>query len=98
MSDAALERLRGRLSGGLADASKSRYADILRDDDAVQRLIGGDWPMEWSDKYYFASDDPLKATMAEDDSGALGGRAEAGADGSVDGDGAHRDLAVLRSR
>ncbi len=65
----ALERLRGRLAGGLADASKSRYADILRADDAVQRLMAGDWPMEWSDKYYFASDDPLKATMSEDDSG-----------------------------
>ena len=69
MSDAALEKLRGRLSGGLADASKSRYADILRADDAVERLVAGNWPMEWSAKYYFASDDPLKATLPEQDPG-----------------------------
>ena len=69
VSDAALEGLRGRLAGGLADASKSRFAEILRADDAVQRLVAGDWPMEWSDNYYFAADDPLKATMPEQDPG-----------------------------
>jgi putative cardiolipin synthase len=69
VSPVALERLRGKLAGGLADATKSRYADILRADDAVQRLVAGDWPMDWSGKYYFASDDPLKATMPDQDPG-----------------------------
>jgi cardiolipin synthase C len=69
VSPDALERLRGQLAGGLADATKSRYTDILRADDAVQRLVAGDWPMDWSGKYYFASDDPLKATMPDQDPG-----------------------------
>jgi len=65
----ALEALRTRLADGLKDVGTSRYADILRADDAVQRLVSGDWPMEWSDRYHFASDDPLKATMRERDPG-----------------------------
>jgi cardiolipin synthase C len=65
VSDAALETLRDKFSSGLADASKSRYAEILRGDDAVRRLVAGDWPMEWSGKYQFTSDDPLKATLPE---------------------------------
>jgi len=64
---AALEALRTQLADGLKDVGTSRYADILRADDAVQRLVSGHWPMEWSDRYHFASDDPLKATMREDD-------------------------------
>ena len=63
----ALEALRGRFAAGLKDAGTSRYADILRADDAVQRLVSGEWPMEWSDKYHFAADDPLKATLGEHD-------------------------------
>lgn len=63
----ALETLRVRLADGLKDIGTSRYADILRADDAVHRLIAGVWPMEWSDKYHFASDDPLKATIREGD-------------------------------
>jgi putative cardiolipin synthase len=69
VTPAALEGLRARLADGLADATKSRYADILRADDAVQRLVAGDWPMQWSGQYYFASDDPLKATMPDQDPG-----------------------------
>ena len=61
----ALEALRGQLASVLADASTSRYADILRADDAVARLVSGDWPMEWSGQYDFASDDPLKATKSD---------------------------------
>jgi putative cardiolipin synthase len=67
VSDAALETLRGQFASGLADASKSRYAEILRGDDAIRRLVAGDWPMEWSGKYQFTSDDPLKATLPEED-------------------------------
>jgi putative cardiolipin synthase len=63
----ALNRLRTRLAEETKDADKSRYAGVLRGDDAVIRLISGDWPMEWSASYSFAADDPLKATMKERD-------------------------------
>jgi putative cardiolipin synthase len=63
----ALEALRAKLAETAAGAGTSRYADILRADDAVQRLMVGDWPMEWSANYQFASDDPLKATMQDRD-------------------------------
>jgi cardiolipin synthase C len=44
----------------MAEADKSRFADELRHSDAVQRLVAGDWPMQWSSRYRFVSDDPLK--------------------------------------
>jgi putative cardiolipin synthase len=69
VSDAALQALRTRLQESLKDVATSRYADILRADDAVVRLVAGDWPMVWSDKYRFAADDPLKATLGERDPG-----------------------------
>jgi len=63
----ALEALRTKLTEAAVAAGTSRYADTLRSDDAVQRLVAGDWPMEWSANYQFVSDDPLKATMKEHD-------------------------------
>ncbi|HEY4644903.1 MAG TPA: phospholipase D family protein [Steroidobacteraceae bacterium] len=63
----ALATLRTRLAESIRGAGSSRYADVLRGDDAVKRLVDGDWPMEWSANYFFASDDPLKATMNERD-------------------------------
>ena len=57
----ALETLRARIAPLMQDAESSRFADELRHSDAVQRLLGGDWPMEWSARYRFVSDDPLKA-------------------------------------
>ena len=38
-------------AAGSSRPGKSRFADELRDNDAVQRLIAGDWPMQWSSKY-----------------------------------------------
>ena len=61
----ALDSLRTRLAAHAREVEASRYAIALRSDDAVQRLINGDWPMQWSPKYLFVSDDPLKVTMLE---------------------------------
>jgi putative cardiolipin synthase len=57
----ALQSLRDGLALRLGDAGKSRYAEELRQSDAVQRLIAGDWPMHWSPRFRFIADDPLKA-------------------------------------
>jgi putative cardiolipin synthase len=43
------------------ETEASPYASELREDDAVRRLVSGDWPMEWTATYKFVSDDPLKA-------------------------------------
>jgi putative cardiolipin synthase len=66
----ALQALREQLAPRVAQARTSRYAELLRRDDAVQRLIEGDWPMQWSANYRFVADDPRKA--AGETSGAAG--------------------------
>jgi putative cardiolipin synthase len=62
-----LEKTRGELASRLADAQKGRYADALRGDDAVRRLVAGDWPMQWTHTWRFVSDDPGKVTMKKKD-------------------------------
>jgi len=61
----ALQTLRDRIAAQLGEAGRSRFAEELRESDAVQRLIAGDWPMHWSANYRFVSDDPMKA-LGED--------------------------------
>jgi putative cardiolipin synthase len=57
----ALEELRAR-AAPLAEAAKnSKYAAGLRDDASVRRIVSGDWPLQWSSKFRFVADDPLKA-------------------------------------
>lgn len=63
----ALEKLRGILQAHSDAAQNSRYALALRSDDAVRRMSQGDWPMEWSAKYRFVADDPLKVSMQDRD-------------------------------
>jgi putative cardiolipin synthase len=63
----ALEKLRGELKSRLAGAQSSRYADALRADDSIKRLITGDWPMQWTPTWRFVSDDPRKVTMDKKD-------------------------------
>jgi putative cardiolipin synthase len=70
VSPAALQALRYRIAPQVEKAWTSRFAAELRQSDAVQRLVAGDWPMHWSPKYRFVSDDPLKATGKTD---GLGG-------------------------
>src|SRR6185436_3218318 len=67
VSAPALEKLRSMLASRLADAQNSRYANALRADDAIKRLLGGDWPMQWAQSWRFVSDDPGKVTMKKKD-------------------------------
>ena len=57
----ALQAARARIAPLVETSESSRYADELRRSEAVERLITGDWPMDWSANYRFVSDDPLKA-------------------------------------
>jgi len=59
-----LAELRARLGEWVAPARGSPYARELREDDVVQRLVSGDWPMTWADSYRFVADDPRKAEGA----------------------------------
>jgi putative cardiolipin synthase len=61
----ALGRLRGRLEKRIAETSSGRYAEALRGDDSVRRMLAGDWPMTWSPTYAFIADEPAKVTMAK---------------------------------
>lgn len=63
---AALEALRHELAAAVAAVWTSDYADVVSADDAVQRLVNGDWPMQWSGNYRFVADDPHKATLSRE--------------------------------
>jgi putative cardiolipin synthase len=58
----SLQTLRDRIAAQAGKASESRFAKELRENDAVKRLVAGDWPMHWSPDFRFVSDDPLKAS------------------------------------
>jgi putative cardiolipin synthase len=57
---AALEDLRRKVNAYVPTESQKRFKDELRQNDEVRRMIAGDWTMEWSARYKFMSDDPLK--------------------------------------
>ena len=61
VSPAALDKLRSKATPKMAKTDRSEYGQELKDNDEVQRLVAGDWPMEWTSRYRFVSDDPLKA-------------------------------------
>ena len=67
VTEEALGKLRNRLKKYTSETGNSRYAAALRADDVVTRMIAGDWPMQWSAKYQFISDDPSKVTMTKRD-------------------------------
>ena len=67
VSDAALMKYRNGLAGRAAEARESRYATALRGSDLVERMVAGEWPLQWSSAYRFVSDDPGKVTMKKRD-------------------------------
>jgi len=67
VSEEALGKLRDRLTKYTSDTGNSRYAAALRGDEVVKRMIAGDWPLQWTAKYKFISDDPAKVTMKRRD-------------------------------
>ena len=60
VNENALRDLRERLATAAMDARASEYASELRGDNAIQRLVQGDWSPEWTDDYLFIFDDPDK--------------------------------------
>lgn len=64
---AALAKLRQWLTEHRDEESLAHYAATVQADESAASLGSGDWPMQWSDKYTFAADDPLKAMMARRD-------------------------------
>jgi putative cardiolipin synthase len=63
----SLQRLRSELRSRNEQAEQGRYAQALRADDAIKRMVAGDWPLQWSDTYRFVADDPRKVTMKQRD-------------------------------
>lgn len=63
----ALQRLRVYLAKAADEAAVHHYTEKLRSDDTVRDLVAGRLPMQWASNYSFASDDPLKALMDEND-------------------------------
>jgi putative cardiolipin synthase len=67
VSSADVAKLRAALTAAAREGEISRYAKALASDDAIKRLVAGDWPMQWATSYRFISDDPLKVTMQKYD-------------------------------
>lgn len=63
----ALAALRVHLADLARSGREGRYAQALARDEAVQALYRGERTMQWSPKFELAADDPLKATLDEDD-------------------------------
>jgi putative cardiolipin synthase len=61
-----LQALRARAAAEADVAEQSKFARELRKNDAVQRLVAGDWPMHWSSNFRFVADNPLKAMGANE--------------------------------
>ncbi|HVN43591.1 MAG TPA: phospholipase D family protein [Steroidobacteraceae bacterium] len=61
VTPAALAALREKGRTAVEQAETSRYTDDLRNNDAVHQLVEGHWPMNWTERFRFVSDDPLKA-------------------------------------
>jgi putative cardiolipin synthase len=65
IAPAELDKLRKRAALAVEESKAGSYAELLKRDDAVERLLHGDWAMEWTSEFQFVSDDPLKALKAE---------------------------------
>ena len=61
VTPAALEALRKTIAPRVAAAPNQRFARELAGTDSIQRLLAGDWPMQWTGQYRFVADDPAKA-------------------------------------
>ena len=70
VTTAALDTLRKSAASRAAVAQDHPFAVELRNSDAIQRLVAGDWPMHWTSRYLFVADDPAKAL---DDGGGPAG-------------------------
>jgi putative cardiolipin synthase len=67
LSKDAANRFRQRLVAHAEEAKQSRYAQSLRSDEAIRRMVSGEWPMQWTREFEFVSDAPQKVTMSKRD-------------------------------
>jgi putative cardiolipin synthase len=67
----ALAALRLALEGLPDELARSPYANVLREDPAVQDLLGGKTALHWTREWQFVSDDPLKQRLPEAQRSAL---------------------------
>jgi putative cardiolipin synthase len=63
----ALARLRVKLDTRIDETRVQSYRALLGDDDTIRRMLSGDWPLHWSTRFRFVSDDPDKITKHEGD-------------------------------
>jgi cardiolipin synthase C len=63
----ALEELRVRLPEKIDEKRAQAYKGALANDDAIQRLHSGDWPLHGTPRFEFIADDPAKISMADGD-------------------------------
>jgi putative cardiolipin synthase len=56
----ALQGIRETLAQAARRAPVTDYAALVAADNAVERLLAGDWALDWSAEYRFVSDEPSK--------------------------------------
>lgn len=56
----ALQAIRQTLLEASRQARFTDYAALIASDNAVARLLSGDWALDWTDEYRFVSDEPSK--------------------------------------
>jgi len=56
----ALQGTRETLAQAARSAAGTPYAALVASDDAIARLLAGDWALDWTSEYRFVSDEPSK--------------------------------------
>ncbi len=59
-SPQALSGIRESLAEAARSAPSTEYASFVAGNDAVVRLLSGDWALDWVNEYRFVSDEPVK--------------------------------------
>lgn len=67
VAPSALEELRASLDSSIDEKRVRAYTQVLGSNDAIRRLLSGDWPMHWSGNSRFIADDPAKASKQNAD-------------------------------
>lgn len=60
VNEKALQGIRETLAESARSASGTGYAALVAADNAIPRLLSGDWALDWTGEYRFVSDDPSK--------------------------------------
>ncbi|MEE4638207.1 MAG: phospholipase D family protein, partial [Wenzhouxiangella sp.] len=60
VNEQALQGIRETLAQAARRAPVTDYAALVASDNAVARLLSGDWALDWTDEYRFVSDEPSK--------------------------------------